>query len=238
MLNLLLAFELPNVFHQLCVHCIFFWQGPVEGGLSWIQPGFSDPLIWHHFFKKNMWETETQMGNWLVLCSETWPIQTIYFTDEETDPHSLRVHTGANVDLGLQLMSYVSQFQLISTMQHCILNCPHADLYPMPQNFVLPWQTLWSQAPGLSGTSEVPWVSGLSVGWQILLGTMANQRAYILFLTQKASGPLCRNIGPIWWQHLVLQEKPDLVFFFVWNFLCRTGQRKHAYRWTFASTAT
>lgn len=27
------------------------------------------------------------MGSWLALCSETWPTQNIYFTDEETDPY-------------------------------------------------------------------------------------------------------------------------------------------------------
>lgn len=53
--------------------------------------------------KKNTWEAKTQMGNWLALCSETWPIQNIYFTDEETDPH--RAQSSHRCRRGIQLRS-------------------------------------------------------------------------------------------------------------------------------------
>lgn len=124
MLTLLLAFELPNVFHQLCVQCVFFWQGPVEGGLSLIQPGFSDPLIWHHFLKRTCEKLKPRWGTDLS-CVQKLDLSRIYILQmRKQTPIVLRVHTGANVELGLQFMSCGSQFQLISTLQHCILNCP------------------------------------------------------------------------------------------------------------------
>lgn len=52
-------------------------------------------------------------------------------------------------------MSPGSCFQLFSTVWCCICNCPHADLYFMPLNLILPWATHWSQAPVPPGTSEV-----------------------------------------------------------------------------------
>lgn len=53
------------------------------------------------FLRKNTWEAETQMGNWLFLYSETWLIQNIYFTDEETDPHRVQSsHSGIKCKTG------------------------------------------------------------------------------------------------------------------------------------------
>lgn len=47
----------------------------------------------------------------------------------------------------------------------------------MPLSLILPWLIQWSRAPVPTGTSEVLWVSALSGGWQILLGTLANQES-------------------------------------------------------------
>lgn len=90
-------------------------------------------------------------------------------------PIEPRVHTGVTAELGLQLMSPGSRIQLLSTTQHCIFSCPHADLFFMPLSLTLPWQAQPPPAPMPTGTSEFMCVCGLSGGWQILLGTMANQ---------------------------------------------------------------
>lgn len=192
-----------------------------------------DPLIWHHFLKRTHEKLKPRWGSDLPCVRKLDLPRTCILQMRKQTPMEPGVHTGVNVDLGLQLMSPGSQFQLLSTMEHYIFSCAHARLYFMPLSLVLPGQIQWSQAPVPTGTNEVMWGTGLSGGWQILLGTVANQRVQSC-LTKKASGPPCRRMGLIRGQLLVFQEKPEISIF-IWNFSGSTGQRKLACRWAFAS---
>lgn len=113
-------------------------------------------------------------------------------------------------------------------------NCHYAGLYFMPLSLILPWQSHPSQAPVPVGNNKVTWVSGLSAGWQILMGTVANWRTHVLSDTKGSRSSLPEN-GP---SGVVASSffKKSQISVFMWHFLWRAGQRKRAKcRWTFAS---
>lgn len=127
----------------------------MEGGLSLIPPGFSDPLIWHHFLKRTHEKLKPRWGTALPCVQKLDLPRTYILQMRKQTPIEPGVHTGVNAELGLQLMSPGSQIQLLSTTQPCVFSCPHADLYFMPLSLILPWQTQQSLAPAPNGISEV-----------------------------------------------------------------------------------
>lgn len=102
-LYFLSAFELPHVFHQVCVQCVFFWQGHVEGeGFPLIQPGFSDPLIWHHLKKKKrtLEKLKCRWGTDLPCVQKLDLPRICILQMRKQRPIEPRVHTGVNADRG------------------------------------------------------------------------------------------------------------------------------------------
>lgn len=126
------------------------------------------------FLKRTLEKLKPRWGTDLPCIQKLSLPRTYILQMRKQAPVEPRAHIGVNVELGWQLLSPSSRFQLLSTAQHHVFNCPHEDLYFMPLSLILPWQTLRSQALGPPGTTEVTWVTGPSWGQQILLGTIAN----------------------------------------------------------------
>lgn len=126
------------------------------------------------FLKRTLEKLKPRWGTDLPCVQKLALPRTYILQMRKQTPIEPKAHISVNVELGRQFLSPSSRFQLLSTTQHCVFNCPHEDLYFMPLSLILPWQTLGSQAPVPPGTTEVTWVTGPSWGQQIFLGTIAN----------------------------------------------------------------